>query len=57
VEDAHLFYGYYTIHVIKDGEIYGMLSVNGYDGAVWYHNWHGSHIQSREIHEEGENPS
>jgi len=51
-EDPHPFYGYYTIHITKDGEIYGMLSVNGYDGAVWYHNWHGSHIQSLELHEE-----
>jgi hypothetical protein len=51
-EDAHTFYGYYTVHVTKDGEVYGMLSVNGYDGMVWYHNWHGSYIQSREIHEE-----
>jgi len=50
-EDAHQFYGYYTIHVIKDGKIYGMLSVNGYDGSVWYHNWHGMYIQSRETHE------
>lgn len=50
-EDLHQFYGYYTIHVIKDGEIYGMLSVNGFDGAVWYHNWHGSYIQSRSVHE------
>lgn len=53
-EDLHQFYGYYTIHVIKDGEIYGMLSVNGFDGAVWYHNWHGSYIQSRSVHEEGD---
>jgi len=49
-EDPHLFYGYYTLHVTKDGEIYGMLSVNGYDGAVWYHNWHGAYIRSREMH-------
>ena len=45
-EDPHPFYGYYTLHVTKDGEVYGMLSVNSIDGAVWYHNWHGSHIQS-----------
>ena len=45
-EDPHPFYGYYTLHVTKDGEIYGMLSVNNIDGDVWYHNWHGSHIQS-----------
>ncbi|MDI6886666.1 MAG: hypothetical protein QMD22_10100 [archaeon] len=51
-EDPHPFYGYYTIHVTRNGEIYGMLSVNGYDGTVWYHNWHGTFIQSRELHEE-----
>jgi len=48
-EDPHPFYGYYTIHVEREGRIYGMLSVNGYDGRVWYHNWHGVFIQSREI--------
>ncbi len=53
-EDLHSFYGYYTIHVMKDGEIYGMLSVNGLDGVVWYHNWHGSYVQSRSVHEEGD---
>jgi len=49
-EEAHTFYGYYTIHFTKDGEVYGMLSVNGYDGTVWYHSWHGAHIQSLEMH-------
>ncbi len=49
-DDPHPFYGYYTIHTIKDGEIFGMLSVNTYDGAVWYHNWHGEYIQSLESH-------
>ncbi len=51
-EDPHPFYGYYTIHVSKEGEIFGMLSVHGTDGTVWYHNWHGAFIQSRELHEE-----
>jgi len=51
-EDPHSFYGYYTIHVTRNGEISGMLSVNGYDGAVWYHNWHGNYFQSLEMHEE-----
>jgi hypothetical protein len=50
-EDPHPFYGYYTLHVEKDGVIFGMLSVNGYDGEVWYHNWHGSYIQTIEIHQ------
>ena len=49
-EDSHSFYGYYTIHVTKGGNIYGMLSVNGYDNSVWYHNWHGAYIQSIEMH-------
>ena len=48
-EDPHPFYGYYTLHFTKDGEISGMLSVNGYSGAVWYHSWHGAYIQSREL--------
>lgn len=47
-DDPHPFYGYTTIHTTRDGEIFGMLSVNTYDGAVWYHNWHGAYIQSRE---------
>ena len=40
-EHADPFYGYYTLHVIRDGETVGMLSVNGYSGAVWPHTWHG----------------
>ena len=48
-EDIEAFYGYYTIHVLKDGKIYGMLSVNGYTGQVWYHTWHGDFIQMREL--------
>ena len=52
MEKPDVFYGYYTIHVSKDGKIYGMLSVNGYTGQVWYHNWHGTFIQMREFEEE-----
>jgi hypothetical protein len=47
--DVHPFYGYYTIHVEKDGKTYGMLSVNAYTGQVWYHNWHGAYIQTKEM--------
>ena len=39
------FYGYYTIHTLKDGDVYGMLSVNGYDGQVFLHTWHGDFIE------------
>ncbi len=39
---ADPFYGYYTLHVNRDGKTVGMLSVNGYTGAVWPHTWHGT---------------
>ena len=48
-EDADAFYGYYTIDVLRDGKPFGMLSVNGTTGAVWYHMWHGSFISEMEI--------
>lgn len=51
VEEAERFYGYYTLHVVKDGEIYGMLSVNGYTGQVWYHSWHGPFLGMKEFDE------
>jgi len=47
-DEADVFYGYYTIHVLDGSEIYGMLSVNGYDGDVWYHDWHGDFIDMHE---------
>jgi hypothetical protein len=40
------FYGYYHVEVLSDGEVSGMLSVNGYSGEVWFPNWHGSFIQN-----------
>ena len=49
-EEPDVFYGYYTIHLLKDGQVYGMLSVNGYTGQVWYHNWHGAFVAMRELH-------
>ncbi len=48
-EEPDVFYGYYTIHILKDGKIYGMLSVNGYSGQLWYHSWHGQFIQVKEF--------
>jgi len=44
-EEPDVFYGYYTLHTMKDGKITGMLSVNAYTGQVWYHSWHGAFIQ------------
>ena len=46
---AESFYGYYHVMVLSAGEGYGMLSVNGYTGQVWFHNWHGTFIQELEI--------
>ena len=43
------FYGYYTIDTVnKDGTVVGMLSVNGFTGQVWYHNWHGTFMEMKE---------
>ena len=41
-DHADPFYGYYTIHTLLDGEVVGMLSVNGYTGQVFLHTWHGT---------------
>lgn len=49
--DFHEFYGYFTFHVEKDDKTIGMLSVNGFTGEVWYHEWHGDLIQVIEGHE------
>ena len=55
VGHADTLYGYYTLHTLTDAQIEGMLSVNGHDGAVWYHNWHGPFIDMKEFHDESEN--
>lgn len=47
--EADAFYGYYTIHVLKDGKTYGMLGVNGYTVQVWYHTWHGRFMGLKEL--------
>jgi hypothetical protein len=45
-ETADAFPGYYTLHFTRDGQLSGMLSVNGFTGAVWYHTWHGGFVAS-----------
>jgi hypothetical protein len=50
-QETDAFYGYYTIHTLKDGKIEGMLSVNGSQGEVWYHTWHGDFVQMIEEEE------
>ncbi|HZQ09684.1 MAG TPA: hypothetical protein VFD70_24110 [Anaerolineae bacterium] len=44
-----MFYGYYNFDVLRDGKPFGMLSVNGNTGAVWYHTWHGEYLGMKEI--------
>jgi hypothetical protein len=45
VDEATTFYGYYTFEAVSNSGVYGMLSVNGYTGEVWFHTWHGTYIQ------------
>ncbi|MCA9874526.1 MAG: hypothetical protein KC441_12745 [Anaerolineales bacterium] len=44
-ETADEFPGYYTLHVLEDGETIGMLSVNAYTGQVFLHHWHGQFVE------------
>lgn len=48
-EEAIAFPGYYTIDVVRGGKVIGMLSVNVYTGQVWYHTWHGTFIQEKDL--------
>jgi len=47
-EHADPFYGYYTVHILKDGRTEGMLSVNGYTREVLVHTWHGDLVEMTE---------
>lgn len=49
VEEPDVFYGYYTLHTTRNGNVEGMLSVNGYNGAVWDHTWHGTFLGMKEF--------
>lgn len=40
--EAERFPGYYTLETLRDGRVAGMMSVNAFTAAVWYHSWHGS---------------
>ena len=47
-DETDPFYGYYTLHTEQDGQVIGMLSVNGYTGDVFLHTWHGKFIEMEE---------
>ena len=49
--EADPFYGYYTIHTLRDDQVTGMLSVNGYSRQVFLHTWHGEFVAMSEGHE------
>jgi len=44
------FYGYYTFHTLNNGQIEGMLSINGYTGEVFIHSWHGEFLEMEHAH-------
>ena len=48
-DDVTTFPGYYTLDFARDGKIVGMLSVNANTGAVWYHGWHGTFLQEKDL--------
>ena len=48
--DVTVFPGYYTLDFARDGKIVGMLSVNAYTGQIWYHAWHGTFVQEKDLH-------
>lgn len=48
-DDPTQFYGYYTLDFSKDGKVVGMLSINGYNGQIFLHTWHGTFIQEADI--------
>jgi hypothetical protein len=46
--DGTSFYGYYTFDFKVNDQVAGMLSVNGFDGGVWLHTWHGQFVAELE---------
>lgn len=49
-DHADTFPGYYTLHVERESDVIGMLSVNAYTGDVFLHHWHGDFIEMAEAH-------
>jgi hypothetical protein len=47
-DHAVMFYGYYTLHVLDSDDVTGMLSVHGFSGQVFFHNWHGELLETDE---------
>ena len=54
VEDGEVgsvqsFYGYYTIPILRQGDVVGLVNINGYTGAVCYESCHGSVVDRVEL--------
>ena len=49
VGEALPFYGYYTVRVILDGKIHGLVNVNGYTGQSCYQYCHGQFVDVKEL--------
>jgi hypothetical protein len=49
IDTINGFYGYYTMDILMNDAIYGMVSVSGYTGQVWFHSWHGQFITQQEF--------
>jgi hypothetical protein len=47
--DGTSFYGYYTFDYKVNDQVAGMLSVNGFDGIVWLHSWHGQFVAEQAV--------
>lgn len=50
-DHADTFPGYYTLHILEDGQTIGMMSVNAYTGQAFLHHWHDDFIEISEGHE------
>jgi hypothetical protein len=42
-----IYYGYYTMQVLRDGNVIGMMSVYGNTGQVTYYSWMGTFMQQK----------
>jgi hypothetical protein len=47
-DEADAFYGYYTIHILRDDHTVGMLSINGFTRQVFLHTWHGDFVEMQD---------
>ncbi|HEX9679987.1 MAG TPA: hypothetical protein VGA32_00935, partial [Anaerolineales bacterium] len=46
--EAQAFPGYFTIDILKNGVVHGLISVNAETGQVWPHMWRGKVVEASE---------